>query len=558
MSEKHQMSTPIIVGWAAVSSGRQADEDKVSLTRQIAMNITEARRWGRMALQLVVPGFTRDITLFEEAATRVTGWHFDSTGLDGLDDKDLESAIDARLAALRGTPYIYPYAELKQLIDTKSFNCFSFYNLGRVGRDAALSLTVMRLCQRAGIFTYSTKAPPASLDTKTRRNYQANLIDAVQAVGYENEVRELQDRHSAGMVRRIEHGRMPGNVNFGYIEKRDARGKVIGYEIDEPAAVTIRSIVGMYLDRGLGCPQIADALNRAGHDTADTRTAILAGKEPSAAPAHWASAQVAYLIKVIMRYAGLNEVNRYSKTGRPHITAPGMWPAIISEELARRVTTERSTRRGQGAAIAKIYRFTRLLYCEVCNAKLSATNGYTKFTVKSTGEEKRSYTLKWHCRQGHVITTDKRVYTVIRHAIETIADQADAYGIVGETIDAETTATTQADIETLEAAIARLKASADRVDLDYYVAGKIDSSRHSAILGAIQRQIESAMHDITLLRDKLRAQEFDAGRGERIVNLRRDGLAYLEDPDIAKANAWLRQRIRVYVATGRKFRVEVI
>lgn len=553
------MSTPIVVGWAAVSSGKQADEDKISLTRQIAMNITEARKWGHMALQLVSPGFHgRDITLFEEAATKVTGWRFDCTGLDELSGSDLEAAIDARLASMRGGPKIYPYAELKALIDAKSFNCFSFYNLGRVGRDAALSLTVMRLCQRAGIFTYSTKSPPASLDAKNRRSYQANLIDAVQAVGYENEVRELQDRHRDGMARRIEHGRMPSNVNFGYIEIRDHKGKVTGYEIDEPAARTIRTIVEMYLDHGLGCPQIADALNRAGHDTPATRVAILSGADVGDTPPHWAAAQVQYLIKVIMRYAGLNEINRYSKTGRPHVTAPGLWPAIISEEQARAVVAEHHSRRGQGRGVARTYRFTRLLYCEVCGAKLSATNSYTKFVVKRTGEEKRSYTLKWHCRQGHVTTTDKRVYGVVRHAIETLSDQAEAHNIVGEAIDEETVAVTQAEIETLEATIHRLKASADRVDLDYYVSGKIDVARHAAILAAIQRQIADAMRDINVLQDKLRAQEFDANRGERIIDLRNDGLAYLEDPDISKANAWLRQHLRVYVATGRKFSVKAI
>lgn len=549
----------IFVGWAAVSSGKQADEDKISLTRQIALNVTEARRWGRMALQLVIPGFTRDITFFEEAATRVTGWRFDSTGLDELDGPELEAAIDARLADLRGTKKIYPYAELKELADKKAFNCFSFYNLGRVGRDAALSLTVMRLCQRSGIFTYSTKSPPASLDVTDRRTYQANLIDAIQAVGYENEVRQIQDNHRDGMIRRIKNGRMPGQVNFGYIEIRDHKGKVTGYDIDEPAARTIQTIVEWYLDHGMGCPQVADALNRAGHDTPDTRKAILDGKDIPDPPPQWSNSQVYFLLKRIMRYAGLNEINQYSKTGRPHITAPGMWPPIITEQRARAVTAERTGRYGTTRSVSNTYRFTRLVYCGVCGNRLSARNGYIKRTLKRTGETKKYYTLEWHCRAGgHALCTDKQIMRAVREAFDAIATMIEREGITADTPAVSPINVAQEEIDKLESTISRLKASALQVDLDHYVSAKIDASRHSAILGAIQQQILAAQRDITVLRDRLHALQFDASHDDRVDDVRKLGMAYLEDPDLAKANAWLRNRIRVYASPKRKFSVEII
>ena len=43
---------------------------------------------------------------------------------------------------------------------------------------------------------------------------------------------KLQDDHRTGMIRRVEKGRMPGKVNWGYLPVYEA-GKLSGYTIDD-------------------------------------------------------------------------------------------------------------------------------------------------------------------------------------------------------------------------------------------------------------------------------------------------------------------------------------
>lgn len=113
--------------WAAVSSLPQAK--KVSLDDQLASGRDHAQRHGaQVVAELVVPGESRNIVLFEDACQR----------------------IDA-------------YARLSALISTKSIDVLVYLDPSRLGRTAALVLTVAELCTRAGILLYETDNPPQSM-----------------------------------------------------------------------------------------------------------------------------------------------------------------------------------------------------------------------------------------------------------------------------------------------------------------------------------------------------------------------------------------------------------
>src|SRR5690606_34972617 len=107
--------------WAAVSSLPQAQ--KISLDDQLAVNRQHIEKHdGILIAELVVPGESRDIVLFEEAAAK----------------------MDA-------------YAQLKALLDAKAFDVLICLNRSRLGRTLALAETVAELCRRAGVFVYETE-----------------------------------------------------------------------------------------------------------------------------------------------------------------------------------------------------------------------------------------------------------------------------------------------------------------------------------------------------------------------------------------------------------------
>jgi DNA invertase Pin-like site-specific DNA recombinase len=530
-----------IVGWAAVSSRPQASEEKISLTRQLAMNLIEGRKWGRVVYQFVIPGESRDITELSEAAQRVTGWRLDSTGLDGLEGDALEAAIDAKLVELRATPRIYPYAELRAAILAKSFQAFSFYNLGRVGRDAVLQLTIVRLCQISGIFYYSTQAPPHAFDVKSQASYQANLMLAFQAVGYQNEIAQITENHRDGMIRRVERGRFPGVTPWGWHEVRNDKGKITGYTIDEDAAATIRLIVSMYLDDGLGKPTIADALNAAGHKT------------PSGGQG-WTDAQIYHVLSRSRIYAGIAQLNRRSES-RPYVEAQGIWPAIITEDRARLVLAELKGRRQARRAIGSPYRYSLLCYCGECGKRLHACTSYSDRTLAS-GEQKRYWVIQYRCREHHVRISERHITAALQDAIEGLSDSLDANAITGAADTAGIGPSVAEQIATVKAKIKRLEAGITKADVDHYAGGAIDSNRHSAIVDALKKQITDAQAELTRLRDIEHALEHDAKRGDRIQDVRKDGLAYLLSDDVRRANTWLKRRVKVFIDEER--RIDVI
>lgn len=159
------------VSWAAVSSLPQAQ--KISLQDQLATNRQHiALHEGTVVAELVVPGESRNIVLFEDAARRMEA-----------------------------------YAQLKTLIDQRAFDVLVYLDRSRLGRKASLSMAVVELCHEAGIATYETENPPSSLDVDD--SHDDMLLGAIKSVGAQREIAKLKQRHRTGMIGRVQDGKFP-------------------------------------------------------------------------------------------------------------------------------------------------------------------------------------------------------------------------------------------------------------------------------------------------------------------------------------------------------------
>lgn len=493
--------------WAAVSSLPQAK--KVSLEDQLAQGRAHAERHNATVVaELVVPGESRDIVLLEEACERIAA-----------------------------------YKALKGLIDNRSIDVLIFLDRSRLGRTAALSMAIAELCNRAHILLYETMAPLPSLDFRPA-DHSDLLIGAIKSVDAQQEVRKIVDRHRKGMADRVNKGRMPGKVNWGYLPTYEA-GKLSGYTIDEDAATTIRLIVSLYLDNGFGALNIADHLNRQGL--------------PAPAGGMWGHTQITFLLRRIWRYAGFAELNVHSKTGRPYVRAAGQWPAIISEETARRVIAEREARNSTRRSVHTVYRFTRMVVCGVCGSRLHASTKYRAWT-RADGTPGRYAGVYYRCPGDHVLIVENKIMAFMRTFMEDFTNRPAARAAWLNQPTVDQSAEIVASIDRLNAHIDRLTAGINKADIDYYGRGALDedSPRHQAIVSALKKQVVAAQAEITTLQDRLHQEERNSQREQRIDDIATHTMAYLTMEDVRTANAWLRVRFAVTVESKRVTGIELL
>lgn len=513
------------IGWSAVSSGAQTAEDKISPAEQCCANLLAARRHGGvMVCQLVVLGVSRSITLFEDAARTVQGVVLRDT-FDALTGDSLLRAIDSRLRELsEQDDRVLVYDELKRLIDERALDVFVFRNLGRVGRTAALQITAMSLCDNAGILTYSTATPPPSL-MDAGATYHKSLIDAITAVGYENEVHEIKRRHEMGIKRRVEGGRMPGRVPFGYRAVRNDRGVITGYEIVDDEADVVRLIVRLYLDEQLGTPAICEHLNEAG-------TRAPGGGQ-------WMRNSVLVILKRADIYAGINSVNRKSKQ-RPLIKAAGRWSPIIDEPTLQRIKAEFKARKHFGRSAYHVHRYSRMVFC-TCGARCRVQNTTMKRT-RADGSQWSKRLTRYQCNE-HGGVAEWKITEAVRAFILFVPTVA---GYVEPEPEPSRAAEIMAEIEKIDQQIESVEDGIAKADADYYL-NKLSEKRHTAIVAAGNQRMETLLARRTVLQDELHAEEVAELSAERLDEIRNDGIAMLEHPDARHANAWLRHRLRVTI-----------
>lgn len=302
--------------WAAVSSKPQAE--KISNKEQLRLGHEAADKLGaQVVAELVVPGESRNIVLFEDAARKMAA-----------------------------------YADLKRLIDARAMDVFIYYDQSRLGRQAALSMAVVGLCAEAGVATYELESPPSTLEHGG--STQDVYLGAIKSAGAQAEIEKLRHRHRMGMIGRVRKGLAPSHVGYGYTVTYDAHGERM-VVVDAAAAVVVRRIVAMYL-AGNGSETIANALNADG-------IASPGGSE-------WTRFTVMRLFDTSHWWAGYAVVNRRSRTGRPYTSAKARWQPIIDQATYAAILDERATRKPNRKLADARHVLSGVCACMICGAPL--------------------------------------------------------------------------------------------------------------------------------------------------------------------------------------------
>jgi DNA invertase Pin-like site-specific DNA recombinase len=486
--------------WAAVSSQKQATDDKISIPDQLRLGHEHAQRHGLQVIaELIVPGKSRNIVLFEDACRKIEA-----------------------------------YAELHKLIQEKAIDVFIYLNRSRLGRKASLSMAVVELCREAGIICYELESPPATLDPSD--SHDEMIVGAIKSVGAQREIITLQHRHKIGMAERIKRGHFPGVIPWGWIDKWvegiDGKRVLQAVEVDPVAAGHIRTILlDWYLKQGMSQRIIAQQLNELG-------IATPTGLEL------WEQASIARMLELIWRYAGYSEMNRKSSS-REYVRAKGNWPAIITEQEAEMLLAEVARRADAPRTVSHVKLFSGVVICQRCDHIMSVQTdiGY--------GSALRCENV---IRFGaHRDGTPKKA--TISHSKLMTALRSDLQGLQDETTRTEILAaaqqSTQSDnnveqLDALEARLKRLEAAQQRIDSDYYIEERIDTARHTALSADIARQVKEVEQQRTQLRHKLSEQYSYEHFALSLADTAQQWQERLARP-VRDANAWLRQTLRIYV-----------
>lgn len=493
------MSTPKrFVSWAAVSSLPQAK--KVSLDEQLRGNREHVEKHGgHLVEELVVPGESRSIVLFEEACRRIEA-----------------------------------YARLKELIDARAFDVLIYLDRSRLGRKASLSMAVVELCQDAGIACYETDAPPATLDDAARNTYDDMLIGAIKSVGAQREVEKFLERSLMGRMGRVKKGKFPHIVPWGWKVRHDEAGHA-HVEIDSEAAAIVRlAIVDLYLACGFGLPGIAAELNRRGYTTPT-------GKQ-------WTDRHLVNITRRIWRYAGYGEY--FVNSPRPYVRAKGDWPAILTEAEVEAFHEEQRSRTRSRRAVHAPYRFSRLVVCETHGCNLVMMN------VRRNGKQ-WLYLRCMTCiaeRLPHYIPVAK-VEDSLRAAIAVVQDKTTWARFLSAPAVAESDILKR--LEAQAAVIRRAKEAVLRTD-DAYAAGAMSLERYTRQVRRQESAIAEAEREIAQLDKQIDNLRHEEKRVTRLEEIAAEGFDKLGDPDARRSNAWLRRHFRVYARAGDVTSVDVL
>lgn len=490
------MTAPRFVAWAAVSSLPQAK--KVSLKDQLKSARQHVEKHaGQLVAELVVPGESRNIILFEDACRRIEA-----------------------------------YEQLRQLLEAQAFDVLIYLDRSRLGRQASLIMAVEALCRQAGIYLYEMESPPTRLDLSHKPSHDDLLIGAIKSVGAQREVEKLQERHLGGMIERVQRGKFPGMVPWGWRQRFTEEGERI-IEADPVAAYLIRYLLlDLYLDAGLGTETIAELLTAAGHVT------------PRGMP--WSKHNVQAILNKVWRYAGIAELNKLSD--RPYVRAKGTWPAIITEADAEAIVAERQRRREGRRAVTEAYRFSLVVYCAECGRRMR----YHHSTI--TNRSTQLYCENYSVPHPHRTTTEPRLYEAVEAAFTMLASPAVRRALEETPPDDSRLVSEEA---ALRAQAQQLEAALHRAD-DQYVLGHMTEDRYQRQVARLTEQLQAVQQQLEAIGVAHGELHHAAMRSERLEAAATVGLAWLHSDDVRAANAWLRRHIRIWIQACEVTRVEFL
>jgi DNA invertase Pin-like site-specific DNA recombinase len=477
--------------WAAVSSLPQAK--LVSLDDQLRLGREHAARHNcRIVAEMVVPGESRDIVLFEEAARRMEA-----------------------------------YRQLQQHIEKKTIDVLIFLDRSRLGRQAALSMAIVGLCAKAGILIYDIESPPSSIEQlrQAQSSYDDMLLGAIKSVGAQREIDKFKFRQMNGMIGRTQRGLMPAKPSFGYKVRYETDGaKALPvYEVDAGPAAIVQDVFSLYLS-GLGAKSIAYAMTERGEASPSGRAA-------------WTPAMVIGIIRCVWKYAGYAELNKRSKRNRPYIKAKAAWPALIDEATANAVIAERKARGNNRFLVNTPWLLSGVAYCTTC--------GFPLVIGRQTPTSRHYYdTLRCYRHRPGTYIPYHRVEDVVKAAIAALPEM--------DLSQLEQRPSNAGRLNRQAAAVQKqldeIKAAELRAD-DQYVAGRMTAERYQRQVDALAEKRAKLDADLAALQSE-RAKTVDkAEQRKRLQTAKEIGLEMLNNPDIpiARKNIWLRQLMIVWV-----------
>lgn len=497
------------LSWAAVSSLPQAK--KISLEDQLEENRRHAERiGGEIVGELVVFGQSRKIAFYHVAMAKVKGYHIDQHG---------------------NREECYPYAKLLELMEAKAFDVLIYLDRSRIGRDAALSMAVVSGCKEAGIRVYELDAPPADLDAPI--NHQEQLIGAINSVQAQKAVEDIAEKHRKGMKGRALRGEFPAAIPWPRLARYTPEGELY-IEIDAQGKATLERIYTLYTERGYSVREICKELNSEG--------------VPAPASGQWKASKVLPLLDQVWTYAGFVEYNRRSATGRPFTRTKSRWPAVISPELARAVEDERGRRAEsrQGFRHSK-YRFAGMCWCLVCGNKMRSG------TLRAKRTDGSEYVnVYYRCDSprhpgGHI--AEHFVYNAVRAVVEHWQQAAYADQLIADDPGNNAEQQIAQRITELRKQESDLLSQIERTD-DLAISTNWSKDRYERQIERISSQLARVQGELRELQ-KMGSDAADTGeRLERLEEIKQDGLTYLDHPDPATANTWLRAHLRIYIENG--------
>jgi DNA invertase Pin-like site-specific DNA recombinase len=488
------------VSWAAVSSLPQAK--KISIDEQLKTNRDHVdRHGGKLVAELIVPGESRNIVLFEDAAHKMEA-----------------------------------YAKLHELIKAHAFDVLVYLDRSRLGRQASLSMAVVALCNEAGIATYETDNPPATINMEA--THDDALIGAIKSVGAQQEIRKFTKRHEMGMMGRAKAGKMASHAPYGYTFTYHFNGEEVIKEVatNVEQAEVVRYIFAEYL-RGRGAETIRDQLNAQG--------------TPAAIGGKWSVSSIRQTLRRMWTYAGYAEANRTTKRRRQYIRAKGTWEAIIDDDIAEMAESELKARQANQNISDTGYLLTAICFCAVCDGKPMTVHKYTqryKDTVYAV--------VRLDCRKaphGKNTVSYRRVLKALEAAM-VFLNEADPAAMQVEHVTVDNA---QVKIDNQIAMLNKLRDGLLKVDDDYY-SGAIEHDRYRRQVTRLETQIAQAETELAKLQSAYESDKHKGKRHERITEARELGLAVLHQADITAANAWLRQHVQIYIKDGEVVEVRFI
>lgn len=487
--------TKRFVLWAAVSSKPQVE--KVSIENQIELGRAVATgHGGTVVAELIVPGESRSIVLFEDAARRIEA-----------------------------------YAKLKELIDDRAFDVFVFFDRSRLGRKASLSMAVIELCSESGIIIYDLESPPTTLDAI--QSYDDMMLGAIKSVGAQREVQKIKERHRSGMIGRARKGQFPGNIPWGWLAVYDQHGKRT-IEIDEQAAPIIRhALLDLYLAQNMPIRTIARELNRLGHRPPLRET--------------WDRHSVQNLINLIERYGGYVELNRISPSGRPYIRERGQWPAILSDEEYKALKAERASRAASKRAVHS-YLFSRMCTCARCGGRIIA------HVKDDPGRKETTWYRCINACHGSYIR-ESVMFAAVEAAIAYAADSANREQLLAVMPDPRLAI--MAALEQLDQDTQRIGEIRGRLTTAYVEFQTITGDEYKQRMDDYAQRIELIERRRSELQEELTRTEDEAARRVRLDEVARQGLEILHGEQ-QRANAWIRRHFRIVVGENVVSQIEYI